>query len=306
MAQASIWRLTSAILGAQSRVFKHQLLAKFRMKFLLLASIASCHMHLQTPPPKYLDQFNENAPSNLGCTIFPPNTGGLAEKVLEFNNQQGQRPLRDFVDACYQQTGSGAKCGKTDPNHIVQVTGGKVVINVGADHVGPSAIYLDDKVLHTNTGIERNTVREHDFGNQLACGNPNGCLLRFVQVALHVSTPEIYDNCVKIGQNSQQPGGEVVVSTNENTDGKQGNKDIPVAEQPIEPILQPIPPTVIVTQNPQPTLVTGSDSDVWSCEGVSLLRVVTTGGQTSKYVIPCAQGTECKINGGFAFCDFRK
>ena len=277
------------------------------MKIVLISAVFA-HMHLQNPPPLYLDQFNANAPANLGCTIFPPNTGALAQKVQDFNAAQGNRPLRDFVDQCYAQTNSGSKCGKTDPNHVVNVKDGKVSISIGADHVGPSAIYLDDLVLHTNTGIERNTVREHDFGSKLSCGKQQGCLLRFVQVALHVSTPEIYDNCVRIGMNSAEP--DVQVNSQENEPKKPATPpvvepqvNVPVADKPIEPILSP---TVQVTAASIPTQVDSLNSDAWACEATNLVRTVTVAGRVSKYTIPCAPGTTCKIKSDFAFCDFNQ
>ena len=170
------------------------------MYILVVVPVAFAHMHMSNPLPKYSDPYNQNAPSNLGCTLFPPNSGALAEKVKTFNAAYGSRPLREFVEHCYAQSKSGKTCGNTDPMHSVSIKNGKVSISVGADHVGPSAIYLDDDLLHSNTGIEHNTVKEHDFGSKLLCKRSEGCLLRFIQVALHVRTPEIYDNCVRIQQ----------------------------------------------------------------------------------------------------------
>ena len=270
------------------------------IRILPIVFTVSAHMHMTNPPPKYQDPFNANAPSNLGCTIFPPNTGALAEKVNQFNSAQGQRPLRDFVDDCYAQTGNGKQCGSTDPNHVVIVSDGRVSINVGADHVGPSAIYLDDQVLHTNTGIQQNTVREHDFGDKLKCKKREGCLLRFVQVALHVSTPEIYDNCVRLSGS----GGDIVISSQQvPLPEKKPISNVPIPSKPNQK------PSVDITRLVPPPLSTtiATNSDVWTCDSVGkLVRNVVQNGLVSNYVFECAPGTICKYNGDFAFCDYKR
>ena len=272
------------------------------IRILPIVFTVSAHMHMTNPLPKYQDPFNANAPSNLGCTIFPPNTGALAEKVNQFNAAQGQRPLRDFVDDCYAQTGNGKKCGSTDPNHVVTASDGRVTINVGADHVGPSAIYLDDQVLHTNTGIQQNTFREHDFGDKLKCKKANGCLLRFVQVALHVSTPEIYDNCVRLSGT-----GEIIISSQQAPDTVPNLPDNkPISNLPIEPTKTNQKPSVDVTRLVPPPISTTSatNSDVWTCDSAgNLVRIVVQNGLVSNYVFECAPGTICKSNGDFSFCE---
>ena len=234
------------------------------MYILVVVPVAFAHMHMSNPLPKYSDPYNQNAPSNLGCTLFPPNSGALAEKVKAFNAAYGSRPLREFVDNCYAQTKRGKTCGNTDPMHSVSINNGKVSISVGADHVGPSAIYLDEDLLHSNSGIQHNTVKEHDFGSALQCKRPEGCLLRFIQVALHVRTPEIYDNCVRIQQvvesnmiitaQGKETASEDTVQPNQNLPEPAGTpyadpittpteptlpgsyNEIPINEKPIEPL----------------------------------------------------------------------
>lgn len=168
---------------------------------LLLATIAFGHMFMTSPSPTFADafQYDKRSPSmSCGLVSYSP---GLATLVLtEFNsglNQAGFSNLKSFVDAC------GKFCGNTISSASVPFPQDNTVrIDIGVDHIGPSEIWVDDRLVMSNPGIDGgdNIVKTPsstyvDFAKECSSGN---CLVRFVMAALHNSPAEIYDSCVRI------------------------------------------------------------------------------------------------------------
>ena len=158
-------------------------------------------MFMSSPSPSFFDAFqNDKRSPSQACGLVPYSPGSANVVLNTFNSglsQAGFSSLKAFVDAC------GKYCGNTIPSTSVPFPQDNAVkIDIGADHIGPSEIWVDDRLVMSNKGIDggNNIVKTPpytfvDFTKECPSGN---CLVRFVMAALHNSPAEIYDSCVRI------------------------------------------------------------------------------------------------------------
>jgi hypothetical protein len=257
---------------------------------LLLATSAFAHMHMSSPEPRFNPAFeyDKNAPSMV-CEVVEYNAGSGTEVVPAFNQGlllSGFKNLREYVDACAAAT-STSICGNTVSNASVPFPAdGMVNINIGADHVGPSEIWVDDRLVMSNAGIDGVTVIKTppssaiDFATECPSGN---CLVRFVMAALHNSPAEIYDNCVRVTGTpsigiSPRPAAPTKTTTYSLT-----KTSFPIA-----------PPAVPTSTSSNPYSV-----DEWTCKGKDLVHNL----HGKLYEFSCPDRTECRTEGlPYAMC----
>lgn len=268
------------------------------MIFILVTSTLA-HMHMTTPAAQFPPEFvsNANAPSSL-CSLIPYYPGSNDILIPGFNNDlkaKGFGSLREYADAC-ARTAQGKICGNSLPDAVVPIpSDGTAVIEIGADHIGPSEIWVDDVLVMYNPGIVRGSVQKTppttrvDYSQVCPSGS---CRVRFVMAALHNYPAEIFDNCVTIGA----PGSNASKATVQNS--------VPVSST--DDSYAPSSPEVNQSQHRSAT-VSGSKPDEttggseWSCSESSLGLVRTVG--ADQYKFECAAGTKCStVDVPYAMC----
>jgi hypothetical protein len=270
---------------------------------LLLLTTAQAHLYMSTPNPTFEEkfQYDKPAPSQI-CSLISYTAGSGQEVIPAFNtglSQKGYKNLKEYADACTLTT-STKICGNTNPlaNPIPFPSDNTIRIDIGADHIGPSEIWIDDQLVHYNSGIDGTTIKKTDrsvpmdFASKCPSGN---CLVRFVMVALHVSPPEIFDNCVRVGTGGgtviQQIRNDVVVIT---STSKPESTYLPQVQVPVVTAQDPVP---VVESTP----VVTPESE-WSCSPKGLL-LRNVNGRIYEFV--CAPGTTCRTEGlPYAMCNW--
>ena len=265
---------------------------------LLLLTLVASHMHMTSPEPKFLPgfQYDKPAPSMI-CDLVPYASGSGTEVIPAFNaglESKGFKSLKEYVDACASKN-SVKVCGNTIPASQVPFPQDNTVkIDIGADHIGPSEIWVDDKLVMTNKGIDGATIKKTppsspvDFASLCPSGS---CQVRFVMAALHLSPAELYDNCVTItGTPSQTVIGQ-----------RRNQVEITSYPSP-EPTTTAPPPNTGSPPNTETIPNTTADqyAQEWTCgNSNTLVRTV----EGTKYEFACPTGTTCKTEGlPYAIC----
>jgi hypothetical protein len=174
------------------------------MLLIYLIASAAAHMHLVSPAAKFEKDFisNPNTPASL-CSLIDYYPGSNEILIPKFNKDLKAKysSLREYADVCARAT-QGKTCGNTIPSAIVPMpTDGAIRIDIGpiSNHIGPSEIWVDDKLVMYNPGMVQAALQKTppttrvDFSKVCPSGK---CVVRFVMVALHNFPAEIFDNCV--------------------------------------------------------------------------------------------------------------
>jgi hypothetical protein len=252
-------------------------------QFLLLVASTFGHLHMTQPLPSFTNgPGNQNAPSSI-CSLVQYTPSSASAVLAAFKGGMSSKfpDIKTFVEAC-----GGPKCGNTVASHIVPVPSENIVkINVGARHVGPIEIWIDDtRVVQSDTLEDSYNV---DFGRWCK----GECHVRMVMVALHVFPAELYDNCVIIrgGGGVVQPG---------------RRQDVHIPSVVVTSTIAAPPAATELPQQPTPetqTLppVSTQEENEWSCSKDHLKLIRTVG--NVKYEFECAAGTVCKPVDGLTY-----
>jgi hypothetical protein len=259
---------------------------------LFFTTITFAHLHMIQPLPLFTNgQGNQNAPSSQ-CSIINYSPGSPNQVSSQFNAGLKDRfpSLKSYFDAC-----GATQCGNTKSNHIVPVPSENTIkITIGARHVGPLEIWLDDTRMVQSDQLQDSFPV--DFSKCVG-----QCTVRLVMAALHNFPAELYDNCVVIdtgrgGGGVRLPGrGQVpvtsraagsvttvaITSTVASTTPT-NDPQVPTTETPSEPPQEPTPET---PQEPN------NNATEWTCsvDSKKLLRKVGN----STYDFACPIGTLC-------------
>jgi hypothetical protein len=256
------------------------------MKTILSIVPALAHLHMNSPLPIFTNgPGNQNAPS-AQCSVVQYQPDSPAAVLAKFKGGlQGRfSDLRQYFDAC-----GNRRCGNTVPNHIVPVPSSNVVrLNIGARHVGPVEIWIDDQRV-----VQADSLQDSYSVDFSIC--KGRCTVRLLMAALHNFPAELYDNCVVI--NTGGAGG---------SPGRDQEVSVPAAPSPTaqpqtqitSTLASPPAPTDIPSPNPIPTTPSPGGQE-WSCstDSSKLLRSVGS----VQYEFSCPPGTLCKPVAGIDY-----
>lgn len=287
--------------------------------YFVLVSVASAHMYLSSPSPQFeaAFQYDMAAPSSI-CDLAPYSVGGPLDNIATFNGgvSANYPNLRAFADACATATNTKS-CGNTIRDSVVARPFEDIIrVQIGADHIGPSEIWIDDNLVMSNSGEENGNVKKTPRETKVDFAKycQGKCVVRFVMAGLHVSPAEIFDNCVTVSMGDVRAAGNV----NEEAPVPVPEAPVPETETPVpeapvpEPVSEQLPslpetvqkpkckaPDVMVTTYPASASPAPSNSE-WSCNGDTLVRTVGS----EVYNLECPAGTKCTTTGvPYAMCN---
>jgi hypothetical protein len=276
------------------------------LQLFFLAFSVSAHLRMTSPEPLFQDPSNARAPVNI-CNLIPYIAGG-SDTIQPFYDKIKSQfgTVRNYVDACAQSTQTQI-CGKTDKNRIVPVPqDGIIRIEKGADHIGPSEIWVDNTLVMSNVGISNGQVIKTPTETRVDFSKicKGTCTVRFVMAGIHQVQAEIFDNCVQISMSGQTGSAAPL-----NTPARQ-IRNGPVTTSTPPPVITQVASFVpaiapAVQQKKQtptcpPSKVTPSKE--WSCSSDTLTLIRTVNQQV--FYFKCPAGTKCTTkNVPYAMCN---
>jgi hypothetical protein len=262
---------------------------------ILFSASTLAHLHMIQPLPIFTNgPGNQNAPI-ASCSVIPYTPDTPAAVLASFKTGLSRfQDLRAYFDSC-----GARKCGHTVATHIVPLPVENVVrLNVGARHVGPVEIWIDDtRVVQSDQLLDSYPV---DFS---VCRGQ--CTVRLIMAALHVFPAEIYDNCVIVNAGGNA-GGVTLPSRQQQRPTPQPSTapvppsaPIPVPQPPTDPTSQPPvdsspspPPTTTKPTRGQKSVGNGDIVREFSCSADATKLIRKVGSATFEF--SCPPGTTCK------------